>query len=142
MLIISMGLLHMNWYKKKKKKKKNYLWKCWWRLGKKGKNGKQCLPIVSLIFFSPKTLQTKWSRSIEVYWRSNFINYKGVHAIVYNWKPLVATSYHAIMWLGKVPSHKQLVQEHILAMLSKMMQMHVLLAITKCVIMAIVTFNL
>jgi len=44
--------------------------------------------------------------------------------------------------LGKVPSHKQLVQEHILAMLSKMMQMHVLLAITKCVIMAIVTFNL
>jgi hypothetical protein len=53
-------------------------------VSKKGKGGKQCLPIPSLNFFWHE--QTKWSNSTKFYKRSSFVDFKGLHAyaIIYN----------------------------------------------------------
>jgi hypothetical protein len=97
MLITNMGLLWID--------RKNLLMKVLMGLGlgfkvekeKEENNASQ----LHWLFFWSEPLQTNWPRSTNVYWRSGFVDYKGVPTIVCNWKTLLwhlVMFYESIFW--------------------------------------------
>jgi hypothetical protein len=99
----------------------------------KGKNEDNASPYYYWFFSSQNPFQTKWFRLDEVCKRSNFVDYKRVHAFY-----LMLKIFGCIFVICKCdrirfPSCKQLVWEHIPNMLAKVMEMHVPPTITQCV---------